>query len=326
MLNTINVCKFNLGWGAIGVCTHAFYESIDHAANRNVYGKYVTDFPHVKKLFTDAYARLVAMKLFAERASDYMRTANAEDRRYLLFNPMVKMKVTREGEDVINHLWDVIAAKGFENEPFFEIAAHEIRMLPKLEGTVHVNMALIVKFMKNYLFNPKEYAEVPRRDDATNDSFLFEQGPTHGLSKIQFHDYNIAYNSKDLPNINVFKEQIVLFKELIAKAGPDEKQSKDIDYLLALGEILTLIAYGQLIIENAKIFEVEDDLLDEIFDFMIRDFSKYALSIHSKPSNTEKQKELSIKIIKTPVVNEARFNKIWENYAYAMKGQYEMNN
>ena len=74
MLNTINVCKFNLGWGAIGLCTHAFYESIDHAAYRNVYGKFVTDFPHVKKLFTDAYCRLVAMKLFAERASDYMRS------------------------------------------------------------------------------------------------------------------------------------------------------------------------------------------------------------------------------------------------------------
>ena len=47
MLNTINVCKFNLGFGAIGLCEHAFYEAIDHAANRNVYGNYVTDFPHV---------------------------------------------------------------------------------------------------------------------------------------------------------------------------------------------------------------------------------------------------------------------------------------
>ncbi|MBP7963001.1 MAG: acyl-CoA dehydrogenase, partial [Caldilineaceae bacterium] len=33
-LNTINVCKFNLGWASIGICTHAFYEAINHAANR----------------------------------------------------------------------------------------------------------------------------------------------------------------------------------------------------------------------------------------------------------------------------------------------------
>jgi len=119
MLNTINLCKVNLGWCAIGLCTHAFYETIDHAANRNVYGKFVTDFPHVRKLMTDAYCRLVSMKLFCERASDYMRSANENDRRYLLYNPMMKMKATREGEDVMNILHDVIAAKGFENEPFF---------------------------------------------------------------------------------------------------------------------------------------------------------------------------------------------------------------
>ena len=34
MLNTINYCKFNLGFGSIGLCTHALYESINHAANR----------------------------------------------------------------------------------------------------------------------------------------------------------------------------------------------------------------------------------------------------------------------------------------------------
>jgi len=324
MLNTINICKFNLGWGAIGLCTHALYESIDHAANRYVYGKYVTDFPHVKRLFTDSYCRLVAMKLFAERASDYMRSAGPEDRRYLLFNPMVKMKVTREGEDVMNILHDIIAAKGFENEPFFEIAKHELPMLPKLEGTVHVNMALIVKFMANYFFNPKEYAPVPRRDDPANDEFMFRQGPTKGLGKIQFHDYNIAYGAVDLPNVNVFKEQIALFKEFLMKAGPDKAQSADIDYLLALGEILTLVAYGQLILESREFFPVDDDLLEEIFDFMVRDFSKYALNIHMKPGNSEKQKELSLKIIRTPVPNPARFEKIFMDHVYALKGTYAM--
>jgi acyl-CoA dehydrogenase len=324
MLNTINVCKYNLGWGAIGLCTHALYESIDHAANRNLYGKFVTDFPHVKRLLTDSYCRLVAMKLFAERASDYMRSAGENDRRYLLYNPMVKMKVTREGEDVMNILHDVIAAKGFENEPFFEIAKHELPMLPKLEGTVHVNMALIVKFMANYFFNPAKYPEVPRRDDPANDEYLFRQGPTKGLGKIQFHDYNIAYDSVDLPNVNIFKEQITLFKKFLAEASPSKEQSADIDYLLALGEILTLVAYGQLIIESRRYFTVEDDLLGEIFDFMVRDFSKYALNIHLKPSNSEKQKELSLKIVKTPLPNQARFEKIFNEHVYSLKGAYRM--
>jgi len=218
----------------------------------------------------------------------------------------------------------VIAARGFESEPFFEVAKHELPMLPKLEGTVHVNMALIVKFMANYFFNPKAYAEVPRRDDPANDAFLFRQGPTKGLGKIQFHDYNLAYNSVDLSNVSVFKEQTREFKNFLMQAQPTQEQSKDIDYLLALGEILTLVAYGQLILESRKFYEVEHDLVDEIFDFMVRDFSKYALNMYVKPSNTDKQRELSLKMIRAPIPNPNRFERVWKEHVYALNGQYKL--
>ena len=324
-LNTINVGKFNLGWASIGICSHAFYEAITHAAHRNLYGKYVTDFPHIQQLFTDAYTRLAAMKLFASRSVDYMRSASAEDRRYLLFNPMVKMKVTTQGEEVINLLWDVIAARGFEKDVYFENAAKDIRALPKLEGTVHVNMALIIKFMANYFFNPDEFAEISKRDDPKNDDFLFNQGATKGLGKIRFHDFNTAYNSVDLPNIHVFKEQIEIFKEFLMTATPSKEQAKNIDFLLSLGELFTLVAYGQLIIEKAEMENIENDLLDQIFDFMIRDFSKYALQIYSKTGSTETQMALCMKMIKKPVLNEERFQKIWQNRVYTLKDTYEMN-
>ena len=323
MLNTINVCKFNLGWGSVGMCTHAFYESLHHAANRNLYGKSVTDFPHVRQFFIDSYCRLVAMRVFADRAVDYMRSASPEDRRYMLYNPMVKMKVTTQGEEVIRLLWEVIAAKGFEAEPFFEIAGHAIGMLPKLEGTAHVNMALVVKFMKNFLFNPGEFPEIAKRNDTANDEFLMDQGPTHGLSKVQFHDYRIAYDSVDLPNVKVFKAQIELFKKLLVKAGPDETQAKDIDFLLGLGECFTLIAYGQLILENRPNFaEIDDALLDQIFDFMVRDMSKYALDIFNKSTSTEVQKDLALAIIQKPAFDKTRFDQVWSEHVDPLKDIY----
>lgn len=323
MLNTINVCKFNLGWGSIGMCTHALYESLHHAANRNLYGKPVTDFPHVRQFFTDSFCRLVAMRVFADRAVDYMRSASPEDRRYLLYNPMVKMKVTTQGEEVIRLLWEVVAAKGFESEPFFEIAGHAIGMLPKLEGTAHVNMALVVKFMKNFLFNPGEFPEVSKRNDPANDEFLMDQGPTRGLGKVQFHDYRIAYDSVDLPNVNAFKRQIDLFKKLLVKAGPDETQARDIDFLLGLGECFTLIAYGQLILENRPNFvEIDDALLDQIFDFMVRDMSRYALDIFNKSTTSEVQKQLALQIIQMPEFDKERFDKVWTDHVYVLKDIY----
>ncbi|OIQ77707.1 acyl-CoA dehydrogenase [mine drainage metagenome] len=323
-LNTINVGKYNLGWASIGMCTHAFYEAIDHASHRHLYGKTVTDFPHVKQLFTDAYTRLVAMKLFALRAADYMKTASAEDRRYLLFNPMVKMKVTTQGEEVINLLWDVIAAKGFEKESFFAMAAADIRCLPKLEGTVHVNMALIIKFMANYFFAPQSYPEVPRRDDGCDDDFLFNQGPTKGLGQIRFHDYQPAYDSYDVPNLSVFKQQITLFKEMAVVAPPSKAQAQDIDFLLTAGEMFTLVVYGQLILENAKIYGLDEALIDQIFDFMVRDFSKFALQLYAKPSSSDSQMAHCLKMIKKPVVDLPRYEHVWTQQVQAMKDQYRM--
>ena len=324
MLNTINYCKFNLGFGAIGLCTHALYESINHAAGRTLYGKQVTDFPQVRRLFTDAYLRLVAMRMFSYRATDYLRCASADDRRYLLFNPMVKMKVTMEGEKVINELWDVIAAKGFEAEPFFEIAAVEIRSLPKLEGTAHVNMALIVKFMKNYLFAPAEYPEIPERNDLADDTFLFHQGPTHGLGKIRFHDYRETYDQFDLPNIEVFKKQIKGLKKLLVTARPDEQQARDLDYLLSLGELFALVVYGHLILEKALMDKTDPDLLNQVFGVFVRDFSGYATGLHGKPSNSWRQQKLIRKLVRAPEADPEQFERVWGEYVYALKGVYEM--
>ncbi len=325
-LNTINIMKFNLGWASIGICEHAFYEAMDHAANRNLFGKYVTDFTHIRQLFVDAYCRLYAMKTFALRATDYMRSASENDRRYLLYNPMVKMKVTTQGEEVINNLWDIIAAKGFEKDTYFANAVLDIRALPKLEGTVHVNMALIIKFMPNYFFNPAEYPEIPVRNDAANDDFLFRQGPTKGLGKTQFHDYNIAYNRYDLPNIAIFREQIEAFKEfMMVSLASMKAQSDDIDFLLNVGELFTLVAYGQLILENKEFYAIEDDLIEQIFDFMIRDFSKFSLQIYSKKIATPEQQAICMKMIRRPVVDDARYNRIWTNHVYAMKETYVMN-
>ena len=189
---------------------------------------------------------------------------------------------------------------------------------------MHVNMALIIKFMANYFFNPKAYAPVPRRDDGSNDDFLFNQGPTKGLGSIQFHDYHEAYNSYDLPNLSVFKEQIALFKEMALKAPPSKEQAKDIDFLLTAGEMFTLVVYGQLILENARIYAMDAALIDQIFDFMVRDFSKFALQLYSKPSSSQGQMAQCLKMIRKPVVDAGRYELVWSRDVQAMQGQYSM--
>jgi len=323
-LNTVNIGKFNLGWASIGICTHAFYEAIQHSANRILYGMPVTDMPHVRKMFVDGWVRLISMKLFALRASDYLRAASPEDRRYLLFNPMTKMKVTTQGEEVVDLVWDAIAAKGFERDQYFSQAAIDIRALPKLEGTVHVNIALLVKFMPNYFFNPGEFPEVPQQNAAVNDDFLFEQGPTRGLSGIQFHDYNEAFELFDTPNVQLFRRKIEVFKGMLQDCPPTKEQSRDVDYLLAGGQIFALIVYGQLILENAKIHGLGDDLVDEMFDVFCRDFSRYALELHDKPGTNDDQMARCLQMLEKPKANDARYQRVWEEHVHPLKDGYVM--
>jgi acyl-CoA dehydrogenase len=324
-LNTVNVGKFNLGWATIGICTHAFYEAIRHAANRRLYGMHVTDMSHVRRMFVDAYARLVAMKLFALRAADYMRSASSQDRRYLLYNPMVKMKVTTQGEDVINLLWDAIAAKGFEKDMYFEQAAVDIRALPKLEGTVHVNIALIVKFMPSFFFAPEELPEVPRRDDAANDDFLFAQGPARGLGSIRFHDYRKSLASWDLPNVALLAEQIEVFREMLATAPPDEAQRKDVDFLLAGGELFALAVYAQLILENARTYGVDPALVDQIFEVLVHDFSRHAVELHGRRASNAQQMAFALRMIRKPIEDAARYDRVWNEMVLPLRDAYEMN-
>ncbi len=325
-LATIAYCKYNLGWASIGICTHAFYEAITHAHNRVLFRHRVTDFPHIKQFMTDAWTRLIAMRMFSFRASDYMRAASDDDKRYLLYNPMVKMKVTMQGEEVVNLMWDVIAAKGFEKDGYFEMAARDIRGLPKLEGTAQVNMVLIIKFMDKYFFEPVQYPALPLKKELANDDGMFAQGSTSkGQNKIQFHDFNIAYSACDLPNVKVFRSQIEILKEFLSKTPPDKAQSRDLDFMLNVGELFTLVPYGQLILEYAKLEKISDDLVDQIFDFMVRDFSKYAVQLYSRTSTTPEQMDVCLRMIKKPVANPARFDKVWNEHVLSQSGSYTMN-
>ena len=203
------------------------------------------------------------------------------------------------------------------------MAARDIRALPKLEGTVHVNLALVAKFIFNYFFNHKEYTSVSRQDQPRHDGFLFEQGPTRGLGKIQFHDYNTIFNNHDIPNVNIFHDQIGLFKDLLANATPTPEQQQDTDFSMAIAELFALIVYAQLILENAQIYEMPTDDIDQIFDFMVRDFSKYALQLYSKSSTTTKQAEFCTKMILKPTHNPERYHRAWEQ-VLKHKDLYEM--
>ncbi|MTJ66636.1 acyl-CoA dehydrogenase [Nocardia seriolae] len=377
-MNTVNVGKFNLGFGAVGSCEHAMFEAVTHAHNRILFGHRVTEFPQVKSLLADSYARLIGMKLYSERAIDYMRSADENDRRYLLFNAIEKMSVTRNGQRLYEDLADVIAARGFENDMYFPMAMVGMFGLPRLEGTVHVNMALSLKFMPNFMCHPADaalaalrylpgagvapkgavravsgalswtsrhasgpaakavpalkaefaraaHAPVPTRRDAADDEFLFRQGPSSGLGKIRFADGRPVFEKfAHIPNVAVFLEQALAFQTLLAAATPTAEQQQDVDFLFALGELFTTLPYAQLILEQAEIAGADEAVLDQLFDLFVREFSKHALTLHTKPTATKAQQVRALDLVRRPAADPARFGRVLTQVT-ALAGAYEMN-
>ncbi|MEG2533537.1 MAG: acyl-CoA dehydrogenase family protein [Gordonibacter sp.] len=325
-LATVNIGKFQLGFSASGIATHALYEAVTHSNRRIIYGRPVTAFPHIRSFLSEAFCRTNAMKLYALRSRDYFRSMSADDRRYLLFNPIQKMKATTQGGDVIRMLMDVVCAKGYEADTYLSDAYNTMDMLFRLEGTAHVNMALVLKFLQNYLFTDVAYPEIGIVDEAKDDNNIFNQ-TMGGLAKVQFPDYRKAYEGVDLPNVKRFMQLIEEFRTLLATDAPDPALiKKDMDYMLNFGEIFTMIVYAQLVLEGAKLNDVEDELIDQMFALFVKDVNKYALTQVNNHINSEIQtKHLQSMALMGPVVNPEKDFKFWQEYVQSLDGCYAMN-
>jgi len=114
------------------------------------------------------------------------------------------------------------------------------------------------------------------------------------------------------------------FRELLAAAPPGPDQMKDVDFLLAGGEIFALVVYAQLILENARIYGIDDDLLDQIFEFMVRDVSGFALQLLSQPSSNEAQIAACREMMRKPLHDPERYARVWQEHVEPLDGAYTM--
>ena len=65
-------------------------------------------------------------------------------------------------------------------------------------------------------------------------------------------------------------------------------------------------------------------MIDQIFDFMVRDFSRHALALYSTTSTKPEQAEHCLKMIHRPEQDAARFEKVWNDHVMTMADAYEM--
>jgi acyl-CoA dehydrogenase len=95
---------------------------------------------------------------------------------------------------------------------------------------------------------------------------------------------------------------------------------------IASNQPFGVVVYGQLILEQAKFEDVEPDIINQIFDFMVRDFANFALQIYGNHNTRDEQRPFckEIMLIKA-VPDHAQYERVWEKYVLVLDGEYAMN-
>ncbi len=276
VFGTVNLGKFFLGFGSIGMCERAMGEALTHIQNRVLFGKSVSEFPHIRNLMCQAYARLAGMKLFAYRALDYQIHASANDRRYLLYNSVQKARVSTNGVEVMRLMAECVGAKGFESDTYFELALRDITLIPNLEGSTHINYGLTARLLTSYLFTRADVKSAPslKGSRGFENPALFE---THSgkFSRILFHSLNAAFSDSKSPQVNQFSKQLQYFRAFVLSLKMTPSKAKDPVLGLALGKVISVIAYAELILENSAHYKesVSSALTEFLFSLLIQDFN-----------------------------------------------------
>jgi len=304
VFGTIMLGKFFLGFGSIGICQHALAESIAHLRSRILYGKPALEMPHLRTAASLAYARLLGMKLYAYRALDYLRSAIATDRRYLLIAAVQKAKVSTEGVKVIALLMECLGAKAMVSDTFIEMALRDAQLIPAVEGSTHVNLGLTAQFLNRYFWRPRRNLAPPPSMTAGEISgenpYLFE-AKSGATGAVPFAPFLRAYVPfRHIPNVRIFARQAHAFRGLLHARRIRKAPAADLEMTLMLGQLLATIAYGQLIAESAARQNLGGEMVAAIFHPLILDLSAIALQFESLPQLESSDRLLIHRLIAVP--------------------------
>ena len=170
---------------------------------------------------------------------------------------------------------------------------------------MHVNLALILKFMPKY-FSRRPSNQWCHRQDPVDDEFLFRgRRAAWARSRSPIGDWPSS-RSPSCPTSygSGSTRRVTTLLRTAARMPSSRTWSR-----LVLGQLFTLIVYAQLILEQAELTGLDPDVLDTIFEVFVRDFSALAVELHGKASSTEAQQQWALANVRKPVIDTGRFER-----------------
>lgn len=305
VFGTVTLGKFFLGFGSIGICEHALAEAASHLRTRILYGKPALVMPHLRARMAEATARLLAMKLYAFRALDYLHAASADDRRYQLFCAVQKARVSTQGVRVMALISESVGAKGFEADTYLEMALRDIQLIPGLEGSMHINLAFSLQLMPRYLGRWERRDPPPSLvagETASRENLYLPQARTGAIPAIAFPPFLKAYHPlAHVPNVARFARQARAFRTFAR--GLSRETLADAHLSLAVAEALAVLVYAQLIAEGADRLQLPRGILSTLFGLLVMDLGAAALTLAALPQLPAAARDLLPAIVRHPLTS-----------------------
>jgi acyl-CoA dehydrogenase len=306
LFGTVDFGKFFLGFGAVGICEHAFAEADAHVRHRVLYGKPVTAMPHLRDALVVAFARLVAMKLYAYRALDYLQAAGPGDRRYVFFNAVQKARISTEGVKVLGILSETVGARGFEADTYIESALREGPMIPALEGSTHINFGLAAQFLGPYFAEsggaaPPLPGSVGLGRASSDENPYWTAARDRNPKTVRFGPFLAAYEPlRAVPNVALFVQQVEAFHRFAAGGVSAPDIAGDPGRQIAIGRCLSIVAYGQLIAENCAAVGVAPATVSVIFHALVADLTAESLALAALFAPGSSQRIVLGEVVRVP--------------------------
>ena len=185
------------------------------------------------------------------------------------------------------------------------MALRDAQLIPGLESSAHINLGLAAQFISRYFGRPnKDLNEPPSlcaEEAASTENPYLMEARTNAVHTIAFAPLLRAYAAhKKLPNIKRFARQTKAFRDFARTLRAQRSAVTDTQLAMALGQCVAIIAYGQLLAENASRLGVPEEMLSAIFQFLVADLSVAALSLASLPELEMPNRSLVRRMIVIP--------------------------
>jgi acyl-CoA dehydrogenase len=168
------------------------------------------------------------------------------------------------------------------------MALRDAQLIPRLEGSTHINLALTAQFIPRYF--TRSDTNLPEPGSLSADPTLRRENPylitarAGAIHAIDFPFYLKAYRPLTaLPNVRLFAVQASALRLFLRSACAQRALKAGGETALALGQCLATVAYAQLVAENAILLGIPHALISAMFELFVSDLSSSALALAGSP-------------------------------------------